>query len=91
MDTPTIDPRGDLSGVNPLEVDMHIACIQEILAEDVDDIEMAANLRRYVGTFLNPQPELWIAVNDELPKRGILTKKQIKDFLSLNLLADIPW
>ena len=83
-----IDPRGDLSGVDPRERDAHVMAIVEILNQDKDDTEIADDLRAHVREHLNPKPELWISVNDELAGSKIITKAQLKAYLSLNLEAN---
>lgn len=89
-----IDPRGDLSGVDPEERDAHVMAIAQILNQDKDDTEIAEDLRAHVREHLNPYPELWIAVNDELAVSDVISKAQLKAYLSLNLTADYdpsPW
>lgn len=80
-----IDPRGDLSSVeNPVR-DKHVSAITDILNADKDEGDIANDLRAYHDEFLQPFPELWIAVNDKLAADGIASKAQMRKWLSLNL------
>ena len=80
-----IDPRGDLSNVeNPVR-DKHVSAIADILHSDKEENEIADDLRSYRDEYLQPFPELWIAVNDKLAADGIVSKAQMRKWLSLNL------
>lgn len=80
-----IDPRGDLSGVDWESRDKHVSEIADILNADKEEGEIANMLRDYRDTYLNPFPELWIAVNDKLASDGIISKANLKKFMSLGL------
>lgn len=81
--TPGIDPRGDLSSVDLSERDAHVLSIIEILSQDKDDYEIAEDLRAHVKIYLNPEPELFISVADELSRMKVLSKAQFRAYLSL--------
>ena len=87
-DRPVIDPRGDTSHIPGEEVDKHVAAVTDILNADKDENSIADMLRDYVATYLNPNPEVWILVGDALAKRGIISKSNMRKYLSLNLTAD---
>lgn len=82
-----IDPRPDLSGVDNKVRDEHVSAIEEILNSDVEEKQKADKLREHVHQHLDPFPELWISVNDELARRGVCTKTALKNWLSLGLEA----
>lgn len=82
---PKIDPRGDLSQVDWELRDKHVSSITDILNADLEANEIADKLRAYVAEHLQPEAELWIAVNDKLAEDKIVTKAQMKKWLSLNL------
>lgn len=84
---PKIDPRGDVSHIPQDEVDKHCAAITDILNADKDENDIANMLRDYKDTYLNPNPEVWIRVNDQLAKDGIISKANFRKYLSLNLEA----
>lgn len=80
-----IDPRGDLSSIeNPVR-DKHVSAIADILNSDKEEHEIADMLRGYVDEFMQPFPELWIAVNDKLAEDKIVSKAAMRKWLSLNL------
>ena len=84
-----INPRPDCSQVDPEAVREHIWAIVRILNSDEREYVIADHLRQYVKQYLNPHPETWCVVNDELAARKILSKKQLKDWLSLSLEVDL--
>ena len=88
LELPKIDPRGDISGVDPLAVDLHVAAIGEILQADKDEYQIADLLRAYVREHLYPDPPLYFVVNDTLASRKVITKSQLKNYLSLVLLIE---
>lgn len=87
---PKIDPRGDISAVDWEKRDKCVGNITDILAMDSDEFAIADKLREYVKAHLNSDPELYIAVNDELAKRGVISKANLKKYLSLVLEVDVP-
>jgi hypothetical protein len=80
-----INPRGDISSVDPLVCDSHVLAITEILRADKEEHLIADDLKVHVRTYLNPHPELWIAVNDQLAKSEIISKANLRKVLSLTL------
>lgn len=82
-----VDPRGDLSAVDLNAVNEHVGAITDILNADQDEKEIARMLREHISQHLNPFPELWIAVNDALVKRGVISKNKLRAYISLNLEA----
>lgn len=80
-----VDPRGDLSGVDHPLRDKHVSMITDILNSDKDENDIADMLRGYVAEFLQPFPELWITVGDKLAEDKIISKANMKKYLSLNL------
>jgi phage recombination protein Bet len=87
---PKIDPRGDLSGVDWEMRDKHVNSVTDILNADLDEFAIAEKLRQYVNAHLNPEPELYMAVNDELAKRGIISKANFRKYISLVLEVNVP-
>jgi phage recombination protein Bet len=86
-DRPVVDPRGDTSNVDGDEVAKHVAALTDILNADKDENSIADMLRDYVATYLNPFPEVWMLVNDKLASDGIISKANMRKYLSLNLTA----
>ena len=82
-----IDPRGDTSNVDTKLRDEHCKAIEDILNADKEEKDIAQMLRDHVREHLDPFPELWISVNDELARRGVCTKAGLKKWLSLGLEA----
>jgi len=68
------------------ERDKHVAAITDIMNESGgDEDKIAELLRDYVATYLQNLPELWLAINDKLVADGIISKANMKKWLSLNL------
>lgn len=82
---PKVDPRGDVSEVDTTLRDQHVSAITDILNSDKEENEVADDLRSYVAEFLQPFPELWITVGDKLAADKIISKANMKKYLSLNL------
>jgi len=81
-----INPRGDLSGVDTKLRDKRVAEITDLINEyGSDEQKMAEVLQDYHKTYLNPFPELWIAINDKLAADGIVSKANMRKLLSLVL------
>jgi hypothetical protein len=80
-----IDPRGDLSGVDPLRCTEHVRAIEGILNADQDEFEIAQTLREYIGAHLRADLDMYIAVNDQLAAEKVVSKSQLKNWLSLVL------
>lgn len=83
-----IDPRGDVSHIPADEVAKHVSAITDILNSDKEEKDIAALLREYVSEYLNPFPEVWMRVNDDLAKLKIISKANFRKYLSLNLEAN---
>jgi phage recombination protein Bet len=79
---PKIDPRGDLSNVDYLLRDKHVAAITDLMAEyGSDEVQAAAKFREYIeAERLNEFQELWITVHDKLASDGILSKTTMKKY-----------
>jgi hypothetical protein len=80
-----IDPRGDLSGVDPIRCTEHVRAIEAILNADTDEYEIADSLRAYVAEHLRADLDMYIAVNDQLAAEKVVSKAQLKNWLSLVL------
>lgn len=80
-----VDPRGDTSGVDTKLRDRCASEITDILNQDKDENVIADDLRTYVAERLQPFPELWITVGDKLAEDKIISKANMKKYLSLNL------
>lgn len=83
---PDLGPRPDLSEVDTTLRDKRVSEITDLAAEyGSDEQVMAKMLQDYHAEYLQPFPELFIAVNDELAKKGVLSKANFKKLLSLAL------
>jgi len=81
-----INPRGDLSGVDNALRDKRCAEIVDLFNEyGSDEQKMAEVMQDYHKTYLNPFPELWIAINDKLAADKIISKANMRKLLSLAL------
>ncbi len=81
-----IDPRGDLSEVDPKLRDQRVSEITDLINEyGSDENKLAEKLQKYHETYLNPFPELWIAINDKLAADKIISKANMRKLLSLTL------
>ena len=81
-----IDPRGDLSGVDTTLRDKRVSEITDLINEyGSDENKLAEVLQDYHKTYLNPFPELWIAINDKLAADKIVSKANMRKLLSLVL------
>lgn len=81
-----VDPRGDLSGVDVTLRDKRVGEITDLISEyGSDENVMAEKLQDYHATYLQPFPELFIAINDKLAQDGIISKSNFKKLLSLVL------
>jgi phage recombination protein Bet len=68
------------------ERDKHVAAITDIMNENGgDEDKIAELLRDYVTTYLQNLPDLWLSINDKLVADGIISKANLKKWLSLNL------
>lgn len=84
---PKIDPRGDLSRVDLAKCTEHVRAVEGILNADQDEYQIADALREYVNTHLRPDPDMYIAVNDQLAVEKVISKAQFKNYISLVLEA----
>lgn len=83
---PTINPRGDLSGVDWELRDKHVSAITDLCNEfGSDEDRFGPMLRDYVETNLQPFPELFIDVNDKLAADGIISKANFKKLMKVGL------
>jgi len=81
-----IDPRGDLSSVDTTLRDKRCSEIVDIINEyGSDENKLAEVLQDYHKTYLNPFPELWIAINDKLAADKVISKANMRKILSLVL------
>ena len=81
-----IDPRGDLTGVDNTLRDKRVGEIVDLINEyGSDENKLAEVLQDYHKTYLNPFPELWIAINDKLAADKIISKANMRKLLSLAL------
>lgn len=80
-----IDPRGDLSGVDPIRCTEHVRAIETILNADLEMYDIADGLRAYVAEHLRADLDMYIAVNDQLAAEKVVSKSQLKNWLSLVL------
>lgn len=81
-----VDPRGDLSDVDFEMRDKRCSDIADLIAEyGSDEPVLGEKLREYVREYLQPFPELYIAVNDKLAADKIISKANLKKVLSLTL------
>lgn len=79
-----IDPRGDLSAVDPKMVDKFVGEVTDTLAMDKDENEIAAALREVDAEHQKFQ-EVYIATADALAKRGIISKANYKKYLKVGI------
>jgi phage recombination protein Bet len=83
---PKIDPRGDLSNVDLAERDKCVEEMTDLLNEYGSDEKLCAQkIQEYVAEVLQPNPELWISVNDKMAADKIISKSNMRKILSLNL------
>jgi len=83
----SVDPRPDTSHIPVEEIANHVKAIQSILDNEedkyADEYAIAAAMRDYEATYLNPSPEVYSAVFDMLAKQKIITKARFKEYLKL--------
>lgn len=81
-----IDPRGDTTGVDTKLRDKRVTEITDLVNEyGSDENELANQFRQYHAEYLQPFPELFIAVNDKLAQDGVVSKGALKKLMSLGL------
>lgn len=89
-----VTPSGDRSGrpdtshIPREEIDQHCDALKEIIHSDKDEYTVADLLRDYKSTYLDPYPEVFVAVFDELPRRNIITKAHFNKFIKLQAPLD---
>jgi phage recombination protein Bet len=88
VDAKRIDPRGDLSGVDNEMVMERYSTIVDLLNQDKETHEIAADLRQYDTEALQPFPELYSCVLDKLAREKIITKSKWKEYLKIGLEAN---
>ena len=81
--SPDYGPRPDCSGVDPVDVALAVSELTELLTQDLNEFDIAEQLRGYCRLHLRPRPELWICVHDELARQGIISKTQFRTYLQL--------
>ena len=79
-----IDPRGDSFADLDL-TDQHCTALAAIFDQDKDEYDIAVDLRAYVAEHLQPDLDLYIAVNDRHAARKIISKLNFKKYMSLVL------
>lgn len=77
-----IDPRGNTSNVPDTLRDKWVSNITDILNQDKDELQIAADLQE-VAAELNKFPELYIRVLDELAAKKVITKANWKKFTAM--------
>lgn len=81
-----IDPRGNTSEVDTKLRDKRVTEITDLVNEyGNDENALADKFREYHAEYLQPFPELFIAVNDKLAKDGVISKGALKKLMSLGL------
>jgi hypothetical protein len=80
---PDLGPRPDTSGIDITLVNQHVSAVADILAMDVEENDKADALRAHVDEHLNPFPELYVMVADQLARQGVISKKNFKGWLAL--------
>lgn len=79
------DPRGDLSDVDFEAVNKHVSAIADLLSQDKEENDIAADLRGYVEEYFTRFPELYMSVCDKLAKEKIISKSGWKDYLKIGV------
>ncbi len=80
-----IDPRGDLSAVNPEDVNKYFGYVVDTLAQDKDENGIANDLREVDTDMQRYSQEVYIVVCDRLAKDGIISKANYKKYLKVGL------
>jgi phage recombination protein Bet len=74
--------RGDLSGIDPADVQKHVDAIREILDQsDKDEPAVAQDCRDYVEAYLQKLNELYICVQDKMARDKIITRTKWRKLL----------
>jgi phage recombination protein Bet len=81
----SLNPRGDLSGVDNDMVLDRFSTIVDLLNQDKDEAQIAEDLRQYEVEKLMPFQELYICVQDKLARDGIISKANWKKYLKISL------
>lgn len=68
-----IDPRPDVSAVDPKQVDHFISRVQDVMDADLDESQQTAAIYAIHGELAH-QTELYVAVADQLAARKIISK-----------------
>jgi phage recombination protein Bet len=79
-----IDPRGDTSNVDSELVIERVSQIADVLAQDKDETEIAAELRE-IDAELNRTHELYIRVLDKLAHDKIISKGKWREYLNVGV------
>lgn len=81
-------PRPDLSDVDWETRDKHVSSIADLINLDKSENEIAVLLRDYHDTYLQPFPELFIAVFDKLAADNIISKKALREWMAMGQERD---
>jgi phage recombination protein Bet len=74
--------RGDLSGIDPADVQKHVDAIKELLDQsDKDESAVAQDCRDYVEAYLQKLNELYICVQDQMARDKIITRTKWRKLL----------
>jgi phage recombination protein Bet len=76
-----LGPRPDTSAQDPQEIDKWVGTITDVLNQDKEEVEIAAELRD-INNDLSRFPEMFTAVFDALKARGVITKAKWKEYLT---------
>lgn len=77
-----LDPRPDLSAVDFEAANRWVSDIADILNQDKEEYEVAAQLRE-VDVELSKFPEMAVMVFDKLAQEGVITKSGYRDYLKI--------
>jgi phage recombination protein Bet len=83
-DQADLGPRQDIKDVDPALCDKWIGSIADVLAQDKQEVDIAADLRE-VDAELDKLPELKQSVFDGLAARGIIKKAKYREYLKVGL------
>lgn len=81
----SLNPRGDLSGVDNDMVLDRFSTIVDLLNQDKEEGQIADELRQYEAEKLLPFHELYICVQDKLARDGVISKANWKKYLKIGL------
>jgi phage recombination protein Bet len=70
-----INVRPELSTDDVSMRDKHVSALTDILNADKDEMDISRMLNDYCYEYLNPFPEMYLAVTDQLKKLGVIQSK----------------